>query len=109
MTKALYEFRFDERLGVVRPWLHVDYEDLPPEKQHEFELRCQEVLARIPEKIKEWEQVYMNRFEALQKAEDEKAFFMINEELNDISSILCDLNLLYLHIEGTWLGANVTA
>ncbi|WP_124728101.1 hypothetical protein [Staphylospora marina] len=109
MSGKPYEFVFDERLGVLRPLLHVDYESMTESQQQDFELGCQEVLAAIPEKIRDWETEYLHRFEQLQTAEDDRDFVRLSEELNRISSILSDLNLLYLHIEGNYLGANVTA
>ncbi|WP_091567465.1 hypothetical protein [Melghirimyces thermohalophilus] len=104
-----FSFFFDERLEVTRPLLHVEYESMPTEVRHQFELKCQQICATIPEKLKEWERRYLERFEALNQAEDEAEFDRLWEEMDRISSRIADLNLLYLHIEGKNLGANVFA
>lgn len=109
MTSALYEISFDERLGIDRPYLHVDYEDLPTEVQHEFEMKCQEICARIPEQIKKFESKYMKCFEELKEAESDDAFFQLTDEMNEISKVICDLNLLFLHIEGTYIATSLHA
>ncbi|MBA4492726.1 hypothetical protein ACFO25_09475 [Paenactinomyces guangxiensis] len=103
MTTAAYEIRFDERLGIDRPVLHVDYETLSDEVQQEFEMKCQQICARIPERIKRFEREYMERFEALKEAEDDEIFFNLTDEMNEISKIICDLNILFLYIEGTFI------
>ncbi|PTX53710.1 hypothetical protein C8P63_12730 [Melghirimyces profundicolus] len=105
----LFHFFYDERLEVRRPLLHVNYEELPPESQHRFEMKCQEVCAEIPPKLKEWEERYMICFDALNQAEGEEDFDRIWDEMNDISSRIADLNLLYFHIEGHRYGANAYA
>ncbi|SEM67240.1 hypothetical protein [Lihuaxuella thermophila] len=108
MTPA-YEIRFDERLGIDRPLLHVEYEELPEELRQEFELKCQEVCARIPERIKCLEQEYLDRYEALKEAEDDETFYRLTDEMNDLSKTICDLNILFLYIEGTFLASSVHA
>lgn len=109
MTTPAYEFRFDERLGIHRPLLHVEYEELPEEVRQEFELKCQEICARIPEQIKRLEQEYLERYEALKEAEDDKSFYRLTDEMNEISKNICDLNILFLYIEGTYLASGVHA
>jgi len=107
--KAPFSFQYDERLGVMRPRLEVEYEEMPKALQHEFELRCQQICSQIPERIKELEREYMKRYEALKEIDDEDEFLRVNDEMNELSRTICDLNLLYLHIEGVYLGAHVHA
>lgn len=109
MSEKLYEIRFDERLQVDRPYLNIKYEDLPEKIQQEFELKCQEICSQIPEKIKSWEQKYMFRFEELRDVEDEKDFLKLTEEMNEISSVICDLNILFLTIEGSFISSSLHA
>jgi hypothetical protein len=109
MSECPFAFVYDERLGLARPVLYVEYEELSQEKQDEFELKCQESCSYIPERIKEIEQDYMQRYEALANTEDETEFLRLNDELNELSKRICELNLLYLQIEGTYLSANVHA
>ena len=101
--------KFDERLQVDRPFLNVDYEQLTEEERSQFELMCQEICAHIPEKIKEFEKKYMEKFEALKEAEEEEQFLAITDEMNELSSIICDLNLLFLYIEGTYIAKSFHA
>jgi hypothetical protein len=106
MEQRWFELRYDPRLKLKRPYLYVEYEDLPVSVQEEFEFACQRVCAQIPDRIKEFEQKYLQIYEALKEAKDEE-FFLLMDQLNEISSIICDLNLLYLHIEGTYLSGSV--
>ncbi|MBD1373168.1 hypothetical protein IC620_12460 [Hazenella sp. IB182357] len=105
---ASYEIYFDDRLGMNRPRLLVDYDSLSAEQQQEFELKCQEICSYIPERIKAFESRYMSYYEQLKEADDE-TFFLYNEEMNQISEIICDLNLLYLYIEGNFLNSTALA
>jgi microcystin degradation protein MlrC len=104
---AAYDFWHDGRLGIDRPRLHVPYEQLSEKEQHLFELRCQEICSRIPPQIKSFEREYMNCFEALNQSCDDQEFEQLFNRMNDLSSRICDLNVLYLHIEGSYLEANV--
>lgn len=109
MSGQWFAFPFDERLGIHRPRLFVDYEELSRDNRHRFELGCQEVCAEIPERIRLLEERYMNLFEALNEMATEAEWERLMDEMNDLSSCIADLNVLYLHIEGTYIGANVQA
>ncbi|SFX72971.1 hypothetical protein SAMN04487866_12029 [Thermoactinomyces sp. DSM 45891] len=102
-----YEMIYDSRLQIRRPILHVDYDELESDVQAEFELLCQQVCACIPEQIKCFEIEYLMTFDSLKEVEDEKLFFAINEQLNDLSSRISDLNILFLHIEGSFVTQSV--
>jgi hypothetical protein len=109
MQHSWFEFRYDERLNLPLPLLHVEYEELPEAARQEFELKCQEICSLIPERIKELERLYLARYDQLWDVENEESFLKLNDEMNELSRTICDLNLLYLHIEGTYLDANVHA
>lgn len=108
-TNPPYEMYYDERLQIHRPILHVDYNELEKPLQAEFELLCQQVCANIPEQIKRFEEVYLQTFESLKEIEDEDQFLAINEQMNDLSSRISDLNILFLHIEGSFIAYSVHA
>lgn len=103
-----YTLKQDERLGVPKPVLFVEYEQLSNAEQADFELLCQTVCAKIPEAVKTFEQQYMKYFDQLDQV-DETGFYELMEEMNEISSCICDLNLLYLWIEGNFLSNSVHA
>jgi hypothetical protein len=103
-----YTTRKDIRLGVTRPILVVSYDQLTVVEQADFELLCQTVSAEIPEAIKQFEITYMQKFDALAEV-DEAGFYRISEEMNEISSCICDLNLLFLWIEGNFLSKSLHA
>ncbi|MBA4544174.1 MULTISPECIES: hypothetical protein [Thermoactinomyces] len=109
MDTVPFEFRYDQRLGIKRPFLHQEYEALSKELQDEFELKCQEICSQIPERVKMLEREYMQKFNDLKEMDDETSFLRLTEEMNELSRRICDLNILYLHIEGTYLAANVHA
>ncbi len=103
-----YTTRQDLRLGVTKPVLLVPYEQLTGKEQASFELLCQTVSAGIPEAIKRFESKYMQKFDALADV-DEAGFYHVTEEMNEISSCICDLNLLFLWIEGNFLSKSLHA
>lgn len=107
MNEPPFSLVFDSRLGLKRPRLHTEYEALTPEQQEAFELACLEICAEIPERIRLYEQQYMHYYAQLTDVEDESVFDRLNAQMNDLSSRINDLNLLYLTIEGRYLGANV--
>lgn len=109
MTAQPFAFPFDERLGIRRPRLFVDYEELSTARRHRFELGCQEVCSEIPSRIRWFEKRYMTLFEALNETSSETELDRLLDEMNELSSCIADLNVLYLHIEGTYIGANVSA
>jgi hypothetical protein len=103
-----YTMKQDERLGLARPVLLTPYDQLNTEEQASFELLCQSVCARIPETIKQFELKYMENFEALEWVDEEK-FYQLMSEMNEISSCICDLNLLFLWIEGNFQAKSLHA
>lgn len=107
MNKAPFSFVFDPRLGLKRPCLYIEYEELTSEQQEAFELGCLQICAEIPEQIRQLERQYMIYYAQLADVADESVFDELNAKMNDLSSRINDLNLLYLTIEGTYLGANV--
>ncbi|SFI95207.1 hypothetical protein [Thermoflavimicrobium dichotomicum] len=109
MPEMPYEIKFDPRLKIDRPYLHVEYEQLPKQVQEEFELKCQEICSQIPDRIKSFEKEYMKKYEELKEADEDEVFFQLTDELNEISSCICDLNLLFLHIEGAYISHSVHA
>ena len=103
-----YGLKQDTRLGIEKPVLFVPYEMLSTVEQSAFELLCQQVAATIPEAIKSFERTYMHYFDQLGEVDD-AGFYDLMEEMNEISSCICDLNLLFLWIEGNFLSKSVHA
>lgn len=100
-----YELRYDPRLRIERPYLNVDYEALSKTEREEFEVICQTVCSCISLQIRSFEKAYLERFEALERTEDDDAFYVLLDEMNEISSCISDLNVLFLHIEGRFLAS----
>ncbi|WP_044642126.1 hypothetical protein [Risungbinella massiliensis] len=107
LANNYYQFSFDKRLQLPIPKLYCEYEKMPLEVQADFELGCQKVASQIPEQIKRCEILYMDKFQLLQEAADLDGFDTLIEAMNEISSQIFDLNLLYQTIQGEYLGANV--
>lgn len=107
MAERPYEFRYDARLGIDRPVLHVAYERLSKAEREAFEYKCQQVCSRIPLRIQALERTYMTRYAELEHAEADTDYFAILNEMNDISSRISELNVLFLHIEGRFLASDV--
>lgn len=107
MRRIPYQFHYDPLLQVDRPYLLISYEKMTVDEQEDFEVRCQEVCAYIPERIRQFEGKYMYYFDQLAHVESDNDFERITNNMNEISSCISDLNLLYLYIEGSFLGASV--
>ncbi|MFS8512646.1 MAG: hypothetical protein LOD87_02850 [Planifilum fulgidum] len=107
MADPTYEWRFDPRLNIDRLILHVDPDRLTQEEKTELALRYQEMAAQIPAQVKAFERRYMACYEELKQAEDDESFYSLIDEMNDLSSRISDLNILYLEIEGRYLAGKV--
>lgn len=105
MNRPPYELQYDPRLNIDRPLLHVDYEDLTEVERQEFEVLCQKVCSRIPVQIQNFERQYMQRFRELDQIEEDSQFYVLLDEMNEISSCISDLNVLFWHIEGRFLAS----
>lgn len=106
MTGKRYEWRYDSRLQIERPHLRVDLEDLTMEEREEFEVMCQQACSQIPVRIQSLEKEYMEKFKVLERMEEDDDFFTLLNEMNEISSRISDLNVLFLHIEGRFLASH---
>lgn len=107
MENSIYEWRFDPRLNINRLILHVDPDRLSQEEKKELALRYQEMAAQIPAQVNAFEKRYMACYEKLKQVEDDGDFYSLIEEMNDLSSRISDLNILYLEIEGRYLAGKV--
>ena len=66
---------------------------------------CQQVCSRIPIQIQAFEDAYMKRFAELEQVEEDDTFYVLLNEMNELSSCISDLNVLFLHIEGRFLAS----
>lgn len=107
MAGSTYEWLFDSRLNIRRLILRVDPDQLTPGEKAELAIRYQEMAAQIPVQIKVFERRYMACYEELKQAEDDESFYSLVEEMNDLSSRISDLNILYVQIEGRHLAEKV--
>lgn len=105
MSDQPYELCYDTRLQIERPYLHVRIDELSEVEREAFEVVCQQVCSRIPVQIQVFEKKYMERFTALESAEEDDMFFDLLQEMNEISSCISDLNVLFLQIEGRFLAS----
>ena len=108
MADSTYEWRFDPRLNIRRLILRVDPDRLTPGERAELAVRYQEMAAQIPAQVKAFEKRYMACYEELKQAEDDESFYALIDEMNDLSSRISDLNILYLEIEGRYLAGKFT-
>ncbi|WP_054949284.1 hypothetical protein [Numidum massiliense] len=109
MREAPYAWQFDARLDLERPVLHVPDDELTEADRQAFAAMCQQVCAKIPERIKTLEQEYMERFTRLEDVEQDAEFHELLDEMNEISGCISELNVLYLQLEGKYLTSYVHA
>jgi hypothetical protein len=107
MADSIYEWRFDPRLNIRRLVLRADPDRLTDAERAELAARYQEMAAQIPAQVKAFEKRYMACYEELKQAEDDATFYSLIDEMNDLSSRISDLNILYLEIEGRYLAEKV--
>lgn len=104
-----FELRYDARLQIETPHLHIPIERLTATEREEFEVVCQQVCSNIPAQIQAFEKSYMDRFAMLENVKADEDFFNLLDEMNHISSCINDLNVLFLHIEGRFLASRTHA
>lgn len=109
MSGQPFELRYDKRLQIETPHLHVPIDHLTEAEREAFEVVCQQVCSNIPVQIQTFEKSYMERFALLEEVEEDEDFFDLLDEMNEISSCINDLNVLFLHIEGRFLASRAHA
>ncbi|HJV47495.1 MAG TPA: hypothetical protein VJ824_17390 [Bacillota bacterium] len=96
-----FEFVYDPRIELNSPIIKIPVEEWTTEDLHQFYEEAQDVTAKIPAKILEFDKIYMQKYEELQYRPED--LFDIMEELNELSGKICELNVLYLRLEGKFL------
>lgn len=99
-TKFVFEYNPKIKLKV--PVLKVPLEQLNAAELSEYQYEASKLAADIPAEISQLDQVYMEKYTQLQEAK-EQHFFQKMNELNIISDAICELNVLYLKIQGQFL------
>jgi hypothetical protein len=96
-----YTFKYDPRIELDVPFLYVPFEEFSQEEKTEFYSQIQDVTAKIPAKILELDRHYMNKYQELDTRPDD--VFEIMYELTELSKKICELNVLFLHLEGRFI------
>jgi hypothetical protein len=100
--KMKYSFSYDGFLEICVPVLHDAIENFTKEERENLYMEAKEkTSSKIPAKILELDEKYMDLYEKLGK-EPEK-FFEITDELNRISERISALNVWFLEIEGYFI------
>lgn len=96
-----YSFFYNEKLGIKTPELHVEFEEMLPSEQDELLTKARKEAAKIPDRIKQFEEIYMQTYNDLENYPER--FFELMDQLNELSAIIFELNIWFYKIEGKFL------
>ncbi|WP_039944531.1 hypothetical protein [Thermicanus aegyptius] len=98
-----YEFHYVEELGIEIPHLYVPYDELSEDEKEDLQVKFEEISGKIPERIQALEKEYRDSYYLFAKEPSEDAFYHGMEYLNRLSRNICELNILYLQMQGNHL------
>lgn len=102
-----YFFKQDKELGIKVPVFNIPFYELTEKEQKKLLSEARKEIAKIPTRIKELDEQYLNLYQQLETKPEH--FFDIMEELNHLSVQICALNVWFYQIEGYFIqqGMNV--
>lgn len=100
-SKQKFDFIYNPKLDIKEPVLYVPLNYLSATEKAEYFLEANKIAAEIPSKIQQLDKQYMQLHDEL--AGNDEHFFDLFEEMNQISEKICELNVLYLRIEGHFI------
>ncbi|RXI98753.1 hypothetical protein DS745_19710 [Anaerobacillus alkaliphilus] len=91
----LYQFEFDERLGIAIPDLKKDWNSYDKETQEEILTKWEEIRGDIPDRVKHLEGKINRKQDELYNEDDFDRSCTLNSEISDLASAINDLWLWF--------------
>ncbi|RSK28163.1 hypothetical protein EJF36_15440 [Bacillus sp. HMF5848] len=88
-------FTFDNRLGIYLPQLNKSWESYDTSTQQTILLHWESIRGKIPDRIKELEEMINSKQAALNKEENFQVSCDLNSDIAELASIINDLWLWY--------------
>lgn len=101
----LYEFVYDEEIGIEKPILYVPFDELSDEARTSLYHKMEQISGQIPERIRELEALYSEMYRTYtdQSPASDELFYDNMEHINAISRKIGELNIWYLRMQGRHL------
>lgn len=93
-------FHFDERLGILLPYLEKEWEEYSEEIQQYILFQWEKIRGHIPDRISEIEFVINKKQEQLGNEPDFVRTCELNNEISECASIINDLWIWYRMNQG---------
>nr|WP_099352308.1 hypothetical protein [Fredinandcohnia onubensis] len=93
-------FHFDDRLGILLPYLEKEWEEYTVETQQHILFHWEKIRGHIPDRIAEIETIINNKQEQLGNELDFERSCELNNEISDCASIINDLWIWYRMNQG---------
>ncbi|MFS0822409.1 hypothetical protein [Bacillus sp. 1P02SD] len=93
-------FHFDERLGILLPYLEKEWEQYTEEAQQYILFQWEKIRGHIPDRISEIETVINKKQEQLGNEPDFVRSCELNNEISECASIINDLWIWYRMNQG---------
>ncbi|MEH7226433.1 hypothetical protein V7112_21685 [Bacillus sp. JJ1566] len=93
-------FHFDERLGILLPYLEKEWEEYKEETQQYILLQWEEIRGHIPDRIAEIETVINEKQDHLGNELNFERSCELNNEISECASIINDLWIWYRMNQG---------
>jgi hypothetical protein len=93
-------FHFDDRLGILLPYLEKEWEEYTVETQQHILFHWEKIRGHIPDRIAEIETIINEKQEQLGNELDFVRSCELNNEISDCASIINDLWIWYRMNQG---------
>lgn len=93
-------FHFDDRLGILLPYLEKEWEEYTVETQQHILFHWEKIRGHIPDRIAEIETIINDKQEQLGNELDFVRSCELNNEISDCASIINDLWIWYRMNQG---------
>ncbi|MFB0829767.1 hypothetical protein ACEU2D_09050 [Brevibacillus laterosporus] len=90
-----YEFKHEERLGILIPFLYLEWEEYDPAERADILLQWEEIRSRIPDRVIALEAVINQKQAVLYQEEDFERSCELNSEIAELASTINDLNIWF--------------
>lgn len=90
-----YDFVMDDRLGILLPSLQLEWEEYTDSERADILLRWEEIRGTIPDRVKQLENIIIEKQEQLNVEENFQISCALNSEIAELASVINDLHLWF--------------
>lgn len=90
-----YEFKREERLGILLPILYLEWEEYAPVERTDILFKWEEIRSRIPDRVIALEAVINQKQAQLYQEDNFERSCDLNSEIAELASTINDLNIWF--------------